>query len=61
LVGLRYQIYSEWESDEYEVAFLDDNYDWHCLEGTWLSLAEAKAAAEADNNQRRAIKKRGVA
>jgi hypothetical protein len=55
LVGRRYQVYSEWRPDDFRVAYLDHNYDWHCLEGAWPTPAEAKAAAEVDNAQRRAI------
>jgi hypothetical protein len=61
LVGRRYQVYSEWRPDTFRVAYEDHNYDWHDLEGTWPTETEAKAAAEADNDQRKAIKKRGVA
>ena len=53
LVGRRYQVWPEWSSG-FRVAYLDHNYDWHGLEGTWPTATEAKAAAEADNAQRRA-------
>jgi hypothetical protein len=57
--GGRYQIFPEGFS--FRVEYLDRNYNCRYLEGTWSNLTDAKAAAEADNNQRRAIKERGAA
>ena len=45
----------------YEVFYMGRGYGERRLEGTWLDLADAKAAAEADYNQRRAIKERDAA
>jgi hypothetical protein len=52
LVGRRYQIYTEWQG-HFRVAYEDHDYEWHVLEGTWPTLAEAQTAAEADHARRK--------
>jgi hypothetical protein len=51
------------ESDHFSVAhyvYRDGRWQFGRALGAWQSLADAKAAAEADNDQHRAIKKRGA-
>jgi hypothetical protein len=57
----RYSIYPVRPFGGYEVFYVGRGYAEHRLEGTWLDLAAAKAAAEADYDQRRATKERGAA
>jgi hypothetical protein len=61
-VGGRYGVYTKWRGN-FHVAYEDPehDYDWRDLEGTWATCTEAKAAAEADHAQRRAIKDRYAA
>lgn len=57
----RYSIYPVRPFGGYEVFYMGRGYGERRLEGTWLDLADAKAAAEADYNRRRAIKERDAA
>jgi hypothetical protein len=50
--GRRYQVYEDGLTDQFRVAYLDHNYGWHVLEGTWPTKTEAQAAAEAHNNKK---------
>lgn len=49
------------EGCSFRVEYLGRDHNCRYLEGTWSNLTAAKAAAEADNNQRKAIKERGEA